>query len=91
MEELGKKVASMASRVEEAQRVCSSEAEYEGWTRAFVSDLVKTTMPEYICDIRNRADPQEERKEELAFKQELDEISTHMDEFFIEFENEVNS
>ena len=90
MEELGKRVAAMANRLEDARRVCATEADYEGWTRAFVSDLVKTTMPEYICEIRKRADPQEERKEDLTFKQELDFITTHMDEFLIEFENDVN-
>jgi hypothetical protein len=90
MEELGKRVAAMANRLEDARRVCATEADYEGWTRAFVSDLVQTTMPEYICEIRKRADLQEERKEDLTFKQELDFITTHMDEFLIEFENDVN-
>jgi hypothetical protein len=64
MEELGKQVAAMANRLEDAQRVCLTEADYEGWTRAFVSDLVKTTMPEYICEVRKRVNPQEEERKE---------------------------
>jgi hypothetical protein len=89
--ELGKRVAEMALRLVEAQRVCSTEAEYEGWTRAFVSDLVKITMPEFICEIRKRSNPQEERKEGPTFRQELDMISTQMDDFLCFFENYTNS
>ena len=85
MQELGKRVAAMAPRVAEVQSVCATEAEYEGWTRAFVSDLVKITMPEYICEVRKRADPQEERKEEANFQQELELISTQMNEFLCDF------
>jgi hypothetical protein len=94
MEDLGEKVAEMANRLEDARRVCLTEADYEGWTRVFVSDLVKTTMPEYFCEIRKRVNPQEEERKEgmqPTFKQELDFISMRMDEFLTQFENDRNS
>ena len=57
MEEIGKQVAAMANRLQDAQRVCTTAAGYDGWTRAFVNDLVNTTMPDYICEIRKPVNP----------------------------------
>ena len=91
MQELGKRVAAMAPRVMEAQNVCLTEVEYEAWTRAFVSDLVKITMPEYLCEVRKRANPQEERKDQATFQEELNLISTQINEFLSDFENDHNS
>ena len=91
MEELRKRVAAMAPRLTEAQNVCSSESEYEAWTRAFVCDLVKITMPDFICEVRKRENPQEELKEQATFKEELDLISAQMSEFLSDIEHEHNS
>ena len=47
-------------------------------------------MSDYMCEIRKSVSPQEERKEAPNFKQKLNEISTHMNDILIRFENHMN-
>ena len=55
--EVEERMQPLIVRLKDCAQVCRTEQQFEEWTRPFVGDLVKVTMPEYFVEFRKRSNP----------------------------------